>query len=89
MVLRPICPSEMPAGVGQPMSLLALQPITACCCLETRGAGSRPAPIYSMFSFPPCLEIFQSEIKPRTQLHSAASFQREEEGAVDGVQQLC
>lgn len=88
MVLRPICPSETLTGVGQPMSLLALQPITTCCYLKTRGGGSRPAPIYSMFSFPPSLEIFQHEIKPHRQLRSASSFQQEEEGAVDGVQQL-
>lgn len=50
--------------------------------LGSVGFGSKPSLIYSMLLpplllFPPCLEVFQPEIKLHGQLHSATSFQKE------------
>ena len=64
--------------MDSPYPCLGLQSFTACWYLETKGVGSRPSSIYSVFSFfpPLCLEIFQPKIKPHRQLHSATSFQK-------------
>lgn len=78
-VLRPIRPSETSVCDGKSVSLSGLQSSTACWYLDTMGVGSRPSPIYSVFSSTPPplhLEIFQPKIKPHRQLHSATSFQK-------------